>query len=83
MVYPRGRDPYEVTVQYICRLDGLLHILLRPDTISERIKPGDSGSPVVQNGVIIGFANRSPIFNQFYAIVAAELYGDVNQYLEP
>ena len=83
MVYPRGRDPYEVTVQYISSLDDSLHILLKPDTVSQRIMPGDSGSPVVQNGVIIAFANRSPLFNQFYAIVAAEVYDGVKQYLTP
>ena len=83
MVHPREREPYEVTVQYIRRLDGTLHIILKPDTVSQRINPGDSGSPVVQNGVVIGFANRSPAFNKFYAIVAAELYHEVEQYLTP
>ncbi|MBS3949940.1 MAG: hypothetical protein KGZ53_04685, partial [Peptococcaceae bacterium] len=83
-VYPRGKEPYEVTVQCLGRIDGVFHVVLKPDTIAEKAKPGDSGSPVVQNGVIIGFVNRYPaLSDKFHAIVAAELYAEIRQYLNP
>lgn len=84
IVYPQGREPYEVTVQFIGRYDGPLHVVLKPDSRSEKVVPGDSGAPVVQNGVIIGFVNRYPILSdKFHAIVAAELYAEMKQYLNP
>ncbi|KAF0193493.1 MAG: hypothetical protein FD169_2483 [Bacillota bacterium] len=84
LVVSKDREPYEVTVEYMGRFGNYLHISLEPDRRADKALPGASGSPVVQNGVIIGFVNRTHRFSStFYAIVAVELYEAAKSYLVP
>jgi len=82
VVYPMDAEPFQVTVKKFTMHNGYLHVLLVPDTFSGRLKPGRSGSPVVQNGAIIAFTSFGVTYGStFQAIVAGELYESVKPYL--
>lgn len=86
VIHPMHRDPYAVTVKEFCitKAEGLLGLVIVPHRFSDRVQRGMSGSPIVQNGVIIAFAESgSPYGSTFRAVLSAEVWYKLLPYLTP
>lgn len=82
-VYLGDREPFEVEILAVGHLGGYLAMQCKTVTTGARIQRGDSGSPIVQNGIIIGFIRGGGgLYPRYlYAGVAIDMYYELESFL--